>query len=291
MALLKNQTGKGTGIGIEITGIEELVKTLGEFPSIQNKAFKEAAKIIGKQMESQARSNLQGSLDKPKKISVRELSDKAREQIANGTFTMRAKLDKKEKDEIYYQELKQREREGKPGKPRKKHYKIVPVKVADYALPKKYSNQFFPLTGAIVDNAKTNVYGRTGNLLKSIKFKIWSPKAKGNGKRGKNFRRPASGVVVVLVGPTRIVGMAYNTMAKKFQTTNTFKYAHLVDRGHRKIIMGHKTQGFVPGNKFLSSIAENKSLVSQVNSVAREVLLKHINGPEFAKRSAARRGK
>ena len=291
MALLKNQSGKGYGASIEISGIEELTKTLGQFPSLQNRAFKEAAKKIGVELVAKVKNNLRSATGRPKKIGVRELSAKAREQISNGTFSMREKLSKKESDDIYMADLKKREGEGKSGKPRKKYYQKRQVKISDHALPKKYSNSYFPLTGAIVDDAKTNVYGRTGNLLKSISSKIWSPKAKATRVKGHKWKRAASGIVVLMVGPTRIQGIAYNTWARAFQKTNTFNYAHLVDKGHNKVVFGKKTGGFVPGNNFISGIKDSMELAATVREIAREVLVRHINGPDFRKKTEARKSK
>ena len=93
--------------------------------------------------------------------------------------------------------------------------------------------------------------------------------------KGHKWKRSSSGKVYLIVGPTRVTTAAYNEMAGKIQKVNTLRYAHLVEKGHRKVVMGRKYPGRVEANPFMSSgFAKVRMLAS---AKARQILTRHLS--------------
>ena len=255
--LLKNQR-TGRGVSIDLYGIDGLMERLAQYPEKQMAAFREAAKAVGVLVRNQARNNLAAQTGRKRTINVRDMTDKAREDIAKGTIKVQEKLTRQEGIDEQTRILMERQRQGKSGKVKRPTHKVRPVRIA----------KFISAAG----NAQ--VYGSTGNLKKSIQYKLWSPKAKAI-KIGKKFKRQASGIVKLMVGPTRIQGAAYNEFAGRMQKFNTFNYYHLVEKGHRKVVMGKRLRGRVPAYPFLEPAA--KSMRMRASAMARSILARHLS--------------
>jgi len=264
MAVLKRQVTGSRGAYIQLYGLDQLIERLGEYADVQMKAFREAAKAAGKILQASMRSELDAITGAKKNVNVRDMTDYAREQVASGTISIRRLRTKAEKmgpltdQELIW--LKERQKSGKPvrGIRRQKTIK-EDVKISNF----------------VSKSGTMGVYGRTGSLKKSINYKIWSPKGKKIRVKGNKWKSTSSGVVYLIVGPTRVVTAAYNEMAGEVQKVNTFNYAHLVEKGHRKVVMGHKMAGRVPGYPFMArAVSKSRMLAS---AKARQILTRHLS--------------
>lgn len=265
MALLKRQVWGQQGLVCELTGLDPLIEKLGQYADRQMKGFREAAKAAGKIIQAGMRAEVEANTGKSKTINVNQMSDYAREQVANGTVSIRRLRTKAEKlGPLTQAELEwanQRQKQGKAisfAKLRRQKTIREDVKVANFVSKR----------GAM------GVYGKTGSLKKSINYKIWSPKAKAVRAGGRKWKRSSSGIVYLIVGPTRIQTAAYNELAGKVQPVNTLKYAHLVEKGHRKVVFGHKYPGRVPAYPFMSKGFQKTRMLA--SAAAIRILKEHL---------------
>jgi len=258
MALIKRQVTGSRGIIIQLVGLDDIIKKLGQYEDMQMAAFREAAKDAGKIIQASMRAELEKNTGAKRVTSVSAMSDRAREQIANGTISVRDKIKKGAALTEYELDYRRkRAQQGKPYKGRLK-YIIKENKISNY----------------VSNRGTMGTYGNTGSLKKSINYKLWSPTAKAVRVKGRKFKRVSSGIVYLIVGPTRVQTAAYNEMAGEIQKVNTFSYAHLVEKGHRKVVMGRKYPGTVPAYPFMSTgFAKVRMLAS---ARAKNVLKRHL---------------
>ena len=265
MALLKRQVTGSRGVTIQLVGLDDIIKKLGQYEDMQMAAFREAAKEAGKIIQASMRAELEKNTGAKRNVNVKDMTDKAREQVANGTIDVRRLRTKAEKNgpltEQELEWLRDRQKQGKPVtgiRPRRQKTIAEDVKLSSF----------------VSKRGQMGVYGRSGSLKKSINFKIWSPKAKATRVKGHKWKRSSSGKVYLIVGPTRVTTAAYNEMAGKIQKVNTFNYAHLVERGHKKVVIGRKYPGMVPAYPFMRpGFAKVRMLAS---ARARNVLKRHL---------------
>lgn len=272
MSLLKRQFKGSSGMVVSLDGLDDLIKQLEKFSDKKMKAFREAAKAAGKIIQKSMRSEIEERIGGKRNISVQEMTDKAREQVANGTISVRRLRTKAEKlgpltdQELIW--LRERQKSGKPVRGIRRQKTIrEDVKISNF----------------VSKRGTMGVYGRTGSLKKSINYKVWSPKKKAVRVKGHKWKRSSSGIVRLIVGPTRVVTAAYNEMAGEVQKVNTLRYAHLVEKGHNKVVMGHKMQGKVPAYPFmLSGFSKVRGIAS---AKAREILVRHIRAAAAGSRT------
>ena len=276
MALLKRQFKGSSGMVVSLDGLDALVAKLEQFSRIKMKAFREAATAAGKIIRAAMRAEIDAKTGGKRTISVQEMSDKAREQVANGSVNIRRLRTKAEKEgpltEQELEWLRDRQKQGKPVtsiRPRRQKTIAEDVKLSSF----------------VSKRGTMGVYGRTGSLKKSINYKIWSPKAKATQVKGHKFKRTSSGIVRLIVGPAKILTAAYNEMAGEVQKVNTLRTAHLVEKGHQKVVMGHRTQGRVPAYPFMApGFAKVRG---QASAKARQILIRYISAAASGKAGAA----
>lgn len=265
MALLKRQVTGSRGVTIQLVGLDDIIKKLGQYEDMQMAAFREAAKEAGKIIQASMRAELEKNTGAKRNVNVKDMTDKAREQVANGTIDVRRLRTKAEKNgpltEMELHWARERQKQGKSGKIKRQKTVKESVAISKY----------------VSSSGRMGAYGNTGSLKKSINYRIWSPKAKKikvkiNGKN--KWKSNSSGIVYLIAGPTKVVTAAYNEMAGEIQKVNTFNYAHLVERGHKKVVMGRKYPGMVPAYPFMRpGFAKVRMLAS---ARARNVLKRHL---------------
>jgi hypothetical protein len=191
----------GYGFRMEPGGIPELVKKFKAYPKQQTTVFKKAAKACAKIMLSATRlpTSNNGSVGQNMWIYPR-ITDAAREQIKNGTISMKALKSKAEMQDEQIQLLKQREKEGKSGKVKVgKYNKTEQVKISSTGRRK---------TKGVLE------YGKTGSLVKSIVSKVGTRKPKKQfvkGKNGKGKFKSVASRQVYAHGRARSVCLAWPT--------------------------------------------------------------------------------
>lgn len=262
MALLKRQVTGSRGITIQLVGLDDIIKKLGQYEDMQMAAFREAAKEAGKIIQASMRAELEKNTGAKRNVNIRDMTDKAREQIANGTISIRRLRTKAEKagplTEMELHWLRERQKQGKSGKIRRQKTIKDSVAISKYVSPA----------------GRMGAYGNTGSLKKSINYKLWSPTAKAVRVKGRKFKRVSSGIVYLIVGPTRVQTAAYNEMAGEIQKVNTFNYAHLVERGHKMVVMGRKYPGRVPAYPFMGPGFMKVRMLASAR--AKNVLKRHL---------------
>jgi hypothetical protein len=251
----------GYGFRMELGGIPELVKKFKAFPKQQTGAFKKAAKACAKIMLSATRANIKQRVGKPKHVDYL-ITDAAREQIKNGTISMKTLKSKADMQNEQIQLLKQREKEGKSGKVKVEKYKTEQVKIS-----------------TLVEKTKGVLeYGKTGSLAKSIVSKVGSRKPKKQFVKGKNgkgkFKSVASRQVYAMVGPKHLPGVAYNPWIGRMAKVDPYNYAHLVELGHRLKIRGKDTGRMVKPYPFLRPAFN--SVKSRLEATAKSILTKEL---------------
>ena len=83
---------------VSLDGLDALVAKLEQFSRIKMKAFREAATAAGKIIRAAMRAEIDAKTGGKRTISVQEMSDKAREQVANGSVNIRRLRTKAEKE-------------------------------------------------------------------------------------------------------------------------------------------------------------------------------------------------
>lgn len=252
----------GYGFRMQLDGVDDLVKAFKAFPKLQTKAYTKAAKACAKIMVAATKANIKQRLGKAQKVDMSHLTDKAREQIATGSITVKKLKTKQEMQDEQIRLLKQREKEGKSGKVKVGKYKPEQVSIA-----------------SLVEKTKgPMLYGKTGSLLKSITSRVAARKPKKMrviGKNGKSkWKTVASKVVYAIVGPKSLPGVAYNPWVGRMAKVDPINYAHLVEMGHKLKIRGKDTGRMVKPYPFLRP-AWN-SVKSRVESTARNILKKEL---------------
>ena len=269
MALIPKKVvgSKGfNGFNVELVGLQEVINQVGLIGKVANKAFSEAAVAIGKMLSNSMKEELAKRLADGKKetISVREVSDRAKQQIEWEGITVKEKINWKkptpEQLNWFDQWKADKIKSGKEirGKPKR--------------MPKNLAISSF------ITKDKAGVYGKTGSLMKSITYKKWSPPAKKTlvSAPGGKFKAKyvSSGVVFLYVGSKQVVTSAYNQMAREMQKVDTRRYYHLVEFGHKKVVMGRRYPGRVPAHSFMQ--AAYKRTGPAAARVARGIVQRHL---------------
>lgn len=252
----------GYGFRMQLDGVDELVKGFKAYPKLQTKVYMKAAKECAKIMVSATKANIKARLGKPKFVDYL-ITDRAREQIASGSITVKKLKTKAEMQDEQIQLLKQREKEGKSGK----------VKVG------KYKQEAVSISSLIEKTKGALEYGKTGSLLKSITSRVAARKPKKMrviGKNGKSkWKTVSSKVVYAIVGPKSLPGVAYNPWIGRMAKVDPINYAHLVEMGHKLKIRGKDTGRMVKPYPFLHP-AWN-SVKSRVEATAKNILKKELS--------------
>lgn len=263
----------GYGFRMQLDGVDELVKAFKAFPKQQTKAYIKAAKACAKIMVAATKANIKQRLGKPKKVDLTQITDKAREQIATGSISVKQLKTKQEMQDEQIQLLKQREKEGKSGKVKVRKYKQTQVSIASL----------------VEKNKGVYEYGKTGSLLRSITSRVAAKKPKKMrviGKNGKSkWRTVASKVVYAIVGPKSLPGVAYNPWVGRMAKVDPINYAHLVEMGHKLKIRGKDTGRMVKPYPFLRPAWA--SVKGRVEATAKQILQKELRDAWYASMAPA----
>jgi len=269
MALINKRVvgSKGfRGMSVELIGLQDVINQISEYGKVATKAFNEAAAAFGKMMSKSMKEELAKRLAEGRKstISLREVSEKARDQIAWGGIKTKERINWRkptpEQSEWYAKWAEEKMKSGKPIRRKPKNMpKSVPIA------------NFVTKTSAVV-------YGKTGSLMKSIGYKKWSPPAKKTMVQAPSGRFTtkyiSTGKVYCYVGARSVVTAAYNEKAREMQKVDTIRYYSLVEFGHKMVVMGRQTGLRVPPRPYMS--AAYKRTGPAASRVARGIIMRHL---------------